>query len=302
MHRRRLLTGVGAAGLAACVRVPAEARSTLRENPDEAAAVRFDALDLSDLEAAYAGRMGFIIHALNRGWGLAWRAEERFSYCSTFKLFLAAATLERVQNGQESLTREVGVQASDLVSHAPVTQPAVGSSLSIGRLCQAAVEVSDNLAANILIREIGGLNAMRIWYRSIGDDDTRVDRWELELNVPDGEKDTVRPQQAARNLNAVLMAGDEAVLDTDNRRRLATWLVNSPTGAGRIKAGVPATWTVAHKTGTAAGAVNDIGVLWTPDDEPFVVAAYFDGEAGSAVAAGEAVIAEATRRAVEVFS
>jgi beta-lactamase class A len=189
-----------------------------------------------------------------------------------------------------------------MLNHAPVTEAAVGSTLSIERLCRAAVEVSDNPAANILMREIGGLEAMRIWYRSIGDQDTRVDRWEMELNVPDGDMDTIRPHQAVRNLQAVLLAEDDTVLDQANRDRLTEWLVASPSGPGRIKAGTPAGWTVAHKTGTASGGVNDIGVLWTPDYEPFVAAAYFDGEAGAPVERGEAAIAEAVRRAIEVFS
>lgn len=303
MDRRGVLAGLGAAGLLACSRAPAEAGAAASAGPAEPSpASAFEALDLSDLEAAHGGRLGFVFHAVNRGLGLAWRGDERFVYCSTFKMFLAAAVLERVEAGDERLDRQVAVTRADMLNHAPVTEAAVGSTLSIERLCRAAVEVSDNPAANILMREIGGLEAMRIWYRSIGDQDTRVDRWEMELNVPDGDMDTIRPYQAVRNLQAVLLAEDDTVLDQANRDRLTEWLVASPSGPGRIKAGTPAGWTVAHKTGTAAGGVNDIGVLWTPDYEPFVAAAYFDGEAGAPVERGEAAIAEAVRRAIEVFS
>lgn len=302
MDRRGLLASMGAAGLLACSRAPVEAEGRAQATAEEAARATYEALDLSDLEAEHGGRLGFVFHALNRGLGLAWRGDERFVYCSTFKLFLAAAALTRVEEGLEQLDREIPVTQADMLSHAPVTEAAVGSTLSIERLCRAAVEVSDNPAANILMREIGGLEAMRIWYRSIGDQDTRVDRWEMELNVPDGDKDTIRPHQAARNLQALLLAGEDSALNRDHRERLTTWLIASPTGAGRLRAGAPEAWVVAHKTGTASGGVNDIGVLWTPDNEPFIVAAYFDGEADAPVARGEAAIAEATRRAVEAFS
>lgn len=303
MDRRGLLAGLGATGLLACSRAPAEAGDAASAGTTQPAPPStYEALDLSDIEAAHGGRLGFVFHAVDRGRGLAWRGDERFVYCSTFKMFLAAAVLERVEAGQERLDRQVAVTREDMLSHAPVTEGAIGSTLSVERLCQAAVEVSDNPAANILMREIGGLEAMRIWYRSIGDQDTRVDRWEMELNVPDGDMDTIRPHQAVRNLGAVLLTEDGSVLDEANRARLTGWMIASPSGPGRIKAGTPAGWTVAHKTGTASGGVNDIGVLWTPDNEAFVAAAYFDGEAGAPVGDGEAAIAEAVRRAIEVFS
>lgn len=302
MDRRGLLAGLGATGLLACSRAPAEAGDASAVTTHPAPPTAFEALDLSDLEAVHGGRLGFVFHAVHRGLGLAWRGEERFVYCSTFKMFLAAAVLERVEAGQERLDRQVAVTREDMLNHAPVTEAAVGSTLSIERLCQAAVEVSDNPAANILMREIGGLEAMRIWYRSIGDQDTRVDRWEMELNVPDGDMDTIRPHQAVRNLQAVLLTDDGSVLSEANRSRLTRWMIASPSGPGRIKAGTPAGWTVAHKTGTASGGVNDIGLLTTPDGEPFLAAAYFDGDEGAPVARGEAAIAEAVRRAIEVFS
>ncbi len=301
MDRRGFLAGTGAAGLVGCARAPVQAQesATVETRPP----ATFDPLDLSDIEAEYGGRIGFVFEAVNRtAPGLAWRCDERFVYCSTFKLFLAAAVLGRVDRGQEALERQVPITTADMRSHAPVTEAAVGGSLSIERLCQAIVEVSDNPGANILMREIGGLEALRIWYRSIGDLDTRVDRWELELNVPDGDKDTIRPHQAVRNLAAVLLTEDASVLSAVSQERLTNWLTASPSGPNRIKAGTPRGWTVAHKTGTALGCVNDIGVLWTPDGEPFVAAAYFDGEADAPVALGEAAIAEATRRAIEVFS
>ena len=299
MDRRGLLAGVGAIGLLACTRT---AEQGLVEASGASPLPQFDVLDLSDLEVRHGGRIGFVFQAMDRGLGVAWRGEERFVYCSTFKLFLAAAVMTKVQAGAERLDREVAITPADMLSHAPVTDAAVGSTLSVERLCQATVEVSDNPAANILIREIGGLEAMRIWYRSIGDQDTRVDRWEMELNVPDGDKDTIRSRQAVRNLNAVLLAEGESALNAANRERLIGWLVTSPSGPGRIRAGTPDGWTVAHKTGTAAGGVNDIGLLTTPDGEPFLAAAYFDGEAGAPAARGEAAIAEAVRRAIEVFS
>jgi beta-lactamase class A len=110
-------------------------------------------LDLSDLEARHGGRLG--INAKSGTSVVTWRSQERFPYCSTFKVFLAACVMQRVQSELEKLNREVPITEADLVPHAPVTGRALGSTLTINALLKAAVEVSDNSATNILLREIG---------------------------------------------------------------------------------------------------------------------------------------------------
>ena len=283
MKRRSVIAGFGALGLAGC-----------------GLSVRFDRpFDLSDLEQRENVRLGL---AVRQGADqMSWRATERFTYCSTFKLFLAAATLERVARGEERLDRAVPITSEDMISHAPVTGPAVGETLTIEALCQSTVELSDNPAANILIREMGGLDSWRNWYRSLGDSVTRVDRLEPELNLVDGERDTTTPDQAVANM-ARLLAPGQMRLTPEHQMLLERWLVDSPTGPNRIKAGAPEGWRLGHKTGTSnLGPVNDIGVIWSPSNGPIFVAAYYEGPPTDDFAAGEAIIAEATRRALEAF-
>ncbi|EGF96228.1 class A beta-lactamase [Brevundimonas diminuta] len=256
-------------------------------------------LDLSALEARHGGRLG--VSVATEGRSAAWRGDERFVYCSTFKMYLAAATLLRVQAGQERLDRAIPVTQADMISHAPVTQPAVGSTLTIEQLMKGTVEVSDNPAANILIREMGGLEALRAFYRGIGDDSTRVDRLEPEMNRQDGDKDTITPDQSVRNIQRLLVAADTP-LSPASKTLLMRWLVDTPTGQGRIKAGVPAGWTVAHKTGTGGyGPVNDIGLILPPNAAPIAIAIYFRATKDSTDAQREAVIADATRQALKAL-
>lgn len=293
LHRRGVLIGLGGAALAACGSRPQTAEAVGTRKP-----VAAETFDLSELERAEGGRLGFAAHDTATGRRLAWRADERFVYCSTFKAYLAAATLLRVQAGQERLDRAVPVVVADMVHHAPVTKPAVGRTLIIEQLMKATVEVSDNPAANILIREMGGLDAWRAFYPSIGDTSTRVDRWEPEMNRLDGDKDTITPLQSAANLHRLFVAADTP-LNADSKSRLLDWMYASPTGPGRIKAGVPAGWRVAHKTGTGGyGPVNDIGLAYPTSGAPVVIAAYYHADGASEPARREAVIAEATRRAI----
>ena len=292
--RRTVLLGAGALMLAACSREVAAV-----EAEDEAPSQTLD-LDLSDLEARHGGRLGVAV--ASGGKDAAWRGDERFVYCSTFKMYLAAATLLRVQAGQERLDRAVPVIAADMINHAPVTEKAVGSTLTIEQLMKATVEVSDNPAANILIREMGGLDALRAFYRGIGDDSTRVDRLEPEMNRLDGDKDTITPIQSVQNISRLLVAPDTP-LNAASKALLMRWMTETPTGQGRIKAGVPAGWTVAHKTGTGGyGPTNDIGLIQRPGGgAPIVIAVYFHATRDSSDEQREAVIADATRLALKAL-
>src|SRR5690606_5196264 len=151
MDRRSVLAGLAVSSLAACARAEPAATETPAAAPES--------LDLSALEGD--GRLGFVAHDLGSGRRLAWRGEERFVYCSTFKMYLAAATFLRVQAGEERLDRAVPVTAADMINHAPVTAPAVGASLTVQELMKGTVEVSDNPAANLLLKAMGGLEPMQ---------------------------------------------------------------------------------------------------------------------------------------------
>lgn len=283
--RRSVLTGLGALGVMGCSPLVGETLAWSRE--------------MQALEARHGGRLGIAVSTTGRSF--AYRPDDRFVYCSTFKMYLAAATLVRIQDGRETFDRRIPVTAADMVNHAPVTRPAIGSSLSVDRLMQAIVEVSDNPAANLLLKANGGIEAMQAFYRSIGDDSTTVDRFEPEMNRLDGDKDTIKPAQSVANLRRLFL-DPASPLTAESQARLLRWMVDSPTGADRLKAGVPASWRVAHKTGTGGyGPTNDIGLLYPPTGAPVIIAAYYHATPDSSAAANDAVIAEATRIALRIL-
>ena len=287
--RRSVLTGLGALGVAGCVRAEPKA--------SQEAAPAAEAFDLSSLEQQNGGRLGFVAHDTGSGRRLAWRGEERFVYCSTFKMYLAAATLLRVQAGEERLDREIAITRADMTNNAPVTEPAIGRTLPVERLMQGTVEVSDNPAANLLLRAMGGLEPMRAFYRGIGDATTRVDRFEPEMNRLDGDKDTIQPARSAANIHR-LFVDASTPLSAESKALLLGWMFAAPTGMARIRAGVPEGWRVAHKTGTGGyGPTNDIGILYPPSGAPVILAAYY--HAASDRPENESVIAEATRLALK---
>lgn len=299
MDRRSVLTGFGAIGVLGCSR---QTSGTPAEQPARPSVnVPIQEIDFSALEARNGGRLGFTATDMATGRTVGWRAAERFVYCSTFKMYLAAATFVRIQDGRETADRMIPIARADMVNHAPVTEPAIGSSLSVDRLMQAVVEVSDNPAANLLLKANGGIAAMQAFYRSIGDDSTTANRFEPEMNRQDGDKDTIKPAQSVENLRRLFL-DPASPLTAASQTRLLRWMVDSPTGAARLKAGVPAGWRVAHKTGTGGyGPTNDIGLLYPPTGAPIVVAAYYHAASASSAASNEAVIADATRLALKAL-
>lgn len=288
--RRTLLAGAGALALAGCYQ---RERPKAEEAPQD--------FFLSDLETRHGGRLGVAALDVGTGRRLLWRAQERFPFCSTFKAFLASATLERVQRDEEQLDRAVAVTRADMIPHAPVTEKAVGRTLTIRQLLQAAVEVSDNPAANILIREMGGIAVWRSWWPTFGDTTTLISRLEPDLNtaLANDPRDTCLPEQTLANMRE--MAFSER-LTPEHDDLLRGWLTASPTGPARIRAGAPQGWSVAHKTGTGQnGTANDIALLTPVSGAPVLLAVYYTGAVQATEAQRDAVIAETTRRAFKVL-
>jgi beta-lactamase class A len=199
------------------------------------------------------------------------RADERFPMCSTFKMMASAAVLAKEP---ALLKKRIQYDKSDLLPNSPVSGKHVADGMTMAELCEAAIQYSDNAAANLLMKQIGGPAAVTAYARSIGDTEFRLDRWETELNsaIPGDPRDTTTPGAMARSLQKLVL-GDG--LPPAQRKQLKDWLLGNTTGATRIRAGVPADWPVADKTGAGAyGTVNDIAVLWPPGKAPIVLAVY----------------------------
>jgi len=276
--RRALLAGFGAAAL---VR-PALAWSWT------GLAERF-----RRIEAEAGGRLGVAVLDTQTGAIAGHRADERFPICSTFKAPLAAAVLARVDAGRDRLDRRVSYTAADLVAYSPVTERHAGAGMTLAELCDAVVTLSDNGAANLLLRLLGGPPALTAWLRSIGDTVTRLDRDEPALNeaLPGDERDTSTPAAMLGSLRAVTLG---EALSPASRALFTGWLVDCRTGGQRLRAGLPAAWRVGDKTGTGErGTYNDIGLAWPPGRAPLFIAAYLTGNPGPAERANGALAAVA---------
>lgn len=258
---------------------------------------------LGALQARSGGALGVFALDIGTGRTLGLNADERFAMCSTFKLLLAACVLQRVDAGALRLDQPVAYGQADLLPHAPVTGAhAADGRLSVGALCAATVELSDNPAANLLLGLIGGPAGLTRFVRTIGDPFTRLDRTEpaLNENAPGDPRDTTTPRAMVGSLRRVLV--DTDVLSAASRGRLLGWLQVSPTGRTRLRAGWPADWRAGDKTGTGTrGAVNDVAIVFPPGRAPWLVVCYLSGSA-EATATLSAVHADVGRQVLQAFA
>lgn len=247
---------------------------------------------LAALEHRHGGRLGVAVLDTGSGVRVAWRGGERFLLCSTFKLLLAGAVLGKVDSGAERLDRRVVFGTDALLEYAPVAKQHVGQpGMSIAQLCEAAVTLSDNTAANLLLESIGGPSALTRYARRLGDPHTLLDRMEPQLNP----YDTTTPDAMLGDMHALLL-GD--ALSRSSRELLIRWLLDCRTGLRSLRAGLPSGWRIGDKTGQwdddESGANNDVAIVWPPGRKPILVAAYYMTRTTD-VAARKSVLAEVGR-------
>jgi beta-lactamase class A len=242
------------------------------------------------IERRHGGRLGVFVLDTGSGRSLAWRADERFLMCSTFKTLVVGRVLSRVEAGRERLERHLSYGDADLLDYAPAARANVARGwLSVGEMCAAAIQVSDNTAANLLMKSFGGPAEVTRYARSLGDSVTRQDRWEPQANLPDGDKDTTSPRAMAHSLRALLLG---PALKPASRAMLEAWLTTSTRGLQRIRAGLPQSWRAGAKAGTGQGQTNDVAIIRPPGRAPIIAAAYYRRARAMPEAKAEAVLRE----------
>jgi beta-lactamase class A len=253
------------------------------------------------IEERAGARIGVAALDTGRGKRLDYRSEERFPMCSTFKFLAAAAVLRRVDEKQDQL-EFIRYDAKDILEYAPVTKAHLkDGGMTLGALCAAAIEQSDNTAGNLLLDAIGGPVGVTNFARTVGDEMTRLDRKEPELNsaIPGDERDTTAPAAMCADMQRLVLG---SVLSESSRHQLEDWLQHNETGALMIRAGVPKTWTVGDKTGRCGnGATNDVAIIRPSGRAPILVAIYSIGSTSSADDHA-AIVAEVARAVVEFLT
>lgn len=260
-----------------------------------------NAASFAKLETTYGGRLGVYARDTGNGAQIMYRASERFPFCSTFKVVLAGAVLKLSEQNEGLLQRRIKYSQKEVVHYSPISEKHVNDGMTVEALCRAALQYSDNTAANMLIAQVGGPAAVTAFAGKIGVETFRLDRWETALNtaIPGDPRDTATPAAMAHALQ-VLTLGD--ALPAALREQLQTWMRGNTTGSHRIAAGLPQGWQVGDKTGTGDyGTANDLAIVWPPARKPLILAVYHT-QADPNAKPNDEVIAAATRIVVKALS
>ncbi|MCV7177629.1 class A beta-lactamase [Mycolicibacterium sphagni] len=268
LARRRLLVGgLALTVVAACGDKTSPTHPTLSDPAEPLPPLE---QRIAALETRHNAFIGLYSRNLDSNLSVMHRVDDPFAMCSTFKAYLSGRVLQKAQAGELRLTDTVVVDPDLLRANSPRTEPNVGKPMALSDLCAAALQVSDNTAANLLLRVIGGPPAITAFARSIGDARTRLDRWETELNsaLPGDPRDTSTPRALGGGVSTLLTGN---VLDDVHRKQLEDWMRANSTSS--IRAGLPAGWTTADKTGSGDFAsTNDVGIAFGPNGERVLLA------------------------------
>lgn len=230
-------------------------------------------------EQESGGHIGFYAENTVTGATLTWRPDERFVMCSTVKASLVAFVLTQVDRGHVDLNETVHFSENDIKDfYAPFAKARLPQGvMTLREMCQGAVEVSDNLCCNGLLHRVGGPRALTQFWRSIGDNTSRLDHIEPFLNrTPAGETDdTTTPRAMAENMRHFTLG---KVLSSTSRQYFIDLLIHCQTGTKRLRSGFPAQWVSGDKTGSnGKDAAGDIAITWANAHQPLIVCAYTRG-------------------------
>ena len=253
------------------------------------------------LENKSGGRLGVTVIDTSDGSTYSWRGNERFPLCSTSKVMAVAAILKKNESDPALLDKKIHINKSDMVNYNPITQKHIGSSMTVAELSAAALQYSDNAAMNKLLAYLGGPQQATQFARTTGDKAFRLDRKEPELNtaMPGDARDTTTPSAMADTLRKLVLG---TALKEEQRTRLSEWMKGNTTGVNSIKAGLPADWIVADKTGSGDyGTTNDIAVIWPKHHAPIVLTTYFTQPVKDATARKD-VLASAAKLVADAIS
>ncbi|WP_407066933.1 class A beta-lactamase [Hohaiivirga grylli] len=225
-------------------------------------------------ETTLKARIG--ISVINTQTDQSWnyRGDERFPLNSTFKALACGAMLAKADAKELAPSKIISFNKTHLVTYSPVTEKFVSKGMSLGELCVAATEYSDNTAINLVLEQIGGPEGLTAYLRSIGDTETRLDRLEPDLNeaTPGDLRDTTTPNAVVKTLKKLTL-GDG--LSEASRDLLRQWMVDDKVADALLRSTLPKGWKIADKTGAGEhGSRSIIAVIWPPEKKPLVVGIY----------------------------
>ncbi len=204
----------------------------------------------------------------------SYNGNKRVPITSTFKTLLCAKLLQDVDQERRALSDKVKLEKTMLVDYSPVIEGFLGEYVTLGQACSATMQTSDNTAANIVLENVGGPNALTKFIRSYGDQVTRIDRFETELNegTPGDPRDTTSAEAMLHSIDTLLF-GD--ALSVSSKKQLTQWMIQNTVTGNLLRSVLPEGWVIADRSGAGGYGTRSINaVVWPEDGNPWVITIY----------------------------
>lgn len=214
---------------------------------------------LSSMLAGSSADVGIAALDLNTGEAISIKGDTPFPMASTVKVAIAALYLSQVDHGHKSLDDTIG-------------------GVSVRTLMNKMLIYSDNRAADVLFKDVGGPRAVHRYLTSNGIRGVRVDRTIAELLADKRDLWDARDSSTPKGMIELLKRIYKAeIISPRSRDYLLGVMAKCHTGKNRMKWLLPAGTPVEHKTGTLNGLTDDVGFISMPDGHRVAVAIFARG-------------------------
>ena len=239
--------------------------------------ISFNSFAINDLttslqkkEQQINGRIGVAIIDTKSNQEWSYNGSKHFPMMSSFKTLACANVLYDAQQNKLSLSKKINITKEGLINWNPITQNFVGGQMSLKSICGATMLMSDNYAANLALKEIGGPKSVTEFLRSIGDKETRLDHFEPDLNyVREGEQNDSTTPLAITNTLKKLLTGN--ILNSKNKDQLLMWMTNNMVSDSLARAVLPEGWEIADRSGGGVdGSRTLTAMVWNKDKKPLL--------------------------------
>ena len=264
---------------------------------------------IEQIAAVAKGRVGVAAEVLETKQSVSLNPHEHFPMQSVYKLPIAMAVMNQIDNGKLLLEQRVRVEKSDFVrigQHSPIRDKNPrGVELSIRELLRFAVSESDGTASDVLLKLIG-VGAVNKYLNELGINELIVANSEKEIGK-DWETQYRNWASPAGSLQLLRSLHERRGVSEQSQQLLYKFMTETPTGPKRLKGLLPKTAVVAHKTGTGgtsdgvAAATNDIGLVRLPDGRTLAIAVYV-ADSASDLQTRERVIAQIAKAVWDKWS
>lgn len=252
---------------------------------------------LSALEKKYGAQIGVCEIDSRPGSSLGYRQNTRFAYDSTAKALTAGLILKVASD--VDLQKVIHFSKNDLLKYAPITSQHLKTGMTMKNIVAAALRYSDNTAANLMTEYLGGPTAVQAKLSAMGDNVTKFNRTEPNLNtaVPGDMRDTTTPDAMAFDITGFAVG---SFLTPERRMLYNSLLESNTTGGPYIRAGVPRGWVVGDKTGAGGhGSRNDVGFIKPPNKSPTILVIFTNRKKNEISATDDSLIRKITQKVIQ---